>query len=463
MNEKPKILVIDDEIDMLKSTCKILNASKYEAQPLVESKLAESTLTNNKFDLILCDLLMPDIDGLAIIELAKRKNIDTPIIIFSAYGTVDRAVNCIKAGAYDFIEKPFEAEHLLLIIERAIKYSQIFQERNELLNRLGNANKFDNIIGKSSPMIKIFKTIKNLSQSDANIVITGESGTGKELLARSIHLNSKRSNKAFVPVNCGALPENLFESEIFGYEKGAFTGADTKKIGLLEYANYGTFFLDEVGELPLNLQIKLLRVIQDGKLRRLGGNELINIDVRIVSATNRKLEDLISAGIFRKDLFYRINVINIHLPPLRERKDDIQLLANYFLKQNIEKSKKEIKGIDSEVIKIFKNYDWPGNIRELENIIERGVALTNSNYLSVSDLPDHLLSHINNKKSFNNTSLKEARKAAIEDVEKQFLYYMLEKYSGNISKIAEENEMTRRNTYHLLKRYNIDPDSWRNN
>jgi len=461
MNQKPKILIIDDEADMLRSTCKILNASNYETYPLHDSSLIDSHLQSNSYDLILCDLLMPKIDGRQVLEIIKASSYQIPVIIFSAYGTVDRAVSCMKAGAYDFIEKPFEADHLLLIIERALNYSKIYKERNELLSKLENQFRFENIVGKSNVMLKIFSTIESLAKTQANVIITGESGTGKELIARCIHSKSTRKNNQFVPVNCGALPENLFEAEIFGYEKGAFTGADNRKIGLLEYANEGTFFLDEVAELSQNSQTKLLRVLQERQLRRLGSNNYINIDVRLISATNRTIDELNKKGIMRDDLYYRLNVINIHLPPLRERKEDIQILADYFFNKNKEKFNKGISGIEPQVINIFENYSWPGNIRELENIIERAIALTNENVITINDLPTHLLTKKNIIRDFNNLTLKEARFAAVEEIDTQYLTFLLKKHSGNVSKISLDTGMTRRNIYHLLKKYNLDPESWR--
>ncbi len=461
MNHKAKILVIDDEPDMLRSTCKILNSSNYQTFPLSDSNLVESHLKNHNYDLILCDLLMPQTDGRQVLEIVKNSKFQIPVIIFSAYGTVDRAVSCMKDGAYDFIEKPFEADHLLLVVERAINYSQLFQERNELLSKLESQFKFENLVGKSREMLKLFSIIESLAQTGANVLITGESGTGKELVAKCIHGKSSRKLNKFVPINCGALPENLFEAEIFGYEKGAFTGAENRKTGLLEHANKGTFFLDEVGELSQNSQTKLLRVLQERQLRRLGGNEFINIDVRLISATNRNINDLHKNGVMRDDLYYRLNVINIHLPPLRERKEDIQILTEHFFNKNKEKVNKGISGIDPQVISIFENYEWPGNVRELENIIERAIALTKGNIITINDLPTHLLLKKNKVRDFNNMTLKEARFAAIEEIDRQFLTFLLDKHKGNISKISKDTEMTRRNIYHLLKKYNIDPESWR--
>ena len=319
MKPKIKILVLDDEEDMLRGFGKLLEAQGHKAYLVSNATAAAKVLEEEEIDIVFTDLLMPDIDGLQVLELVQKFNPSIPVIIFSAYGTVDRAVVAMKAGAFDFIEKPFDADRVTLVIQKALNHLSLYRERNNLLSQLEEKFKFDNIIGISPEIRKIFEMVENVAKSDANILLTGESGTGKELVARSIHAHSDRKTSPFVPVNCGAFPENLFEAEIFGYEKGAFTGANKRKIGLLEYANGGTFFMDEVCELPMPLQTKLLRAIQDKQIRHIGGNELIQVDVRIISATNDNIEKALSCQKLREDLYYRLNVINIHLPPLRER------------------------------------------------------------------------------------------------------------------------------------------------
>jgi transcriptional regulator with PAS, ATPase and Fis domain len=303
--------------------------------------------------------------------------------------------------------------------------------------------------------------VEHVSKSEANILITGESGTGKELVARSIHAHSRRKTKPFVPINCGAFPENLFESEIFGYEKGAFTGANKRKIGLIEYANEGTFFMDEVCDLPMPLQTKLLRAIQDKLIRRIGGNELIQVDVRIISATNENIKNALSAQKIREDLYYRLNVINIHLPPLRERKGDIQLLAESFLKKFSATMQKEITGFSDEVLLLLERYNWPGNIRELENIVERAVTLSNGKIITITELPRHIFSEEPSLISFDRIKFIDAKQNAIAEVEKKYLVHLLKKYNGNITKMAEEAGMTRRNIHRLLNTHNINPNGWR--
>lgn len=456
-----KILVIDDEIDMLNSCSKLLRTKGYDVVALNNSEEAAYLLKTELFDLVLCDLLMPTVDGFAVLKIMKELELDIPIIILTAYGTIDRAVSSMKAGAFDFIEKPYEAEQLQVVVERALNFSKISKERNNLIQLVEEKYKYENMIGKSSSMIKVFEMVENVAKTDANILICGESGTGKELIAKSIHAKSHRKLNPFVPINCGAFPENLFESEIFGYEKGAYTGADTKKIGLLENANSGTFFMDEVSELPLNFQTKLLRVLQDRELRRIGSNDFLKLDVRVISATNMNLNSMLEEGKIREDFYYRLNVISIPLPPLRDRVEDIPLLASHFLKLYSQNSNKKIENIDSDVIKILENYYWPGNVRELENAMERAVAFTKGDTIFSDVLPSSLTSESKNKYNFSSSSLKEVRKKAVSEVEKQYLIYLLTKHNGNISKISSEAEMTRRNIYRLIEDNNINIDQWR--
>lgn len=461
MNNKSRILIVDDEPDMLSACAKIISILGNEPVPVSDVKKAIKFLEQEEFDLIFCDLLMPELDGMMVLEICQKLAPSTPVIIFSAYGTIDRAVAAMKAGAFDFIEKPFDLNNLKILIEKGLRQRNLFCERNNLLKQLEDKYHFDNIIGKSLAMRNVFDMIENVSKSDANILITGESGTGKELIARSIHARSRRKTKAFVPVNCGAFPENLFEAELFGYERGAFTGAVHRKIGLIEFANGGTFFLDEVCELPANLQIKLLRTLQDQKVRRVGGNDLIQIDTRLISATNQNIEQALKHEILRKDFYYRLNVINIQVPPLRERKEDIQLLAEHFLDECLKSSTKEISGFTNEVIHVLENYNWPGNVRELENNIERAVTLSKDNKITLADLPPHLLTNDVLQTAYNGTSLAELKHKAIEEIEKKFLVFLLEKYNGNITKVAEEAGLTRRHIHRMINNYKIDPNTWR--
>jgi DNA-binding NtrC family response regulator len=461
MKSKSRILIIDDEPDMLSGCAKIISLLGNDPVPVSDVEVAIKCLENEEFDLIFCDLLMPDHDGMEVLELCQKLAPNTPVIIFSAYGTIDRAVAAMKAGAFDFIEKPFDSSNLKILIEKGLRQRNLFRERINLLKQLDDKYHFDNIIGKSLVMRNVFDMIENVSNSDVNIMITGESGTGKELIARSIHARSRRKTKPFVPVNCGAFPENLFEAELFGYEKGAFTGAVHRKVGLIEFADGGTFFLDEVCELPGNLQIKLLRTLQDQKLRRVGGNDLIQVNVRLISATNQNIELALSQETLRKDFYYRLNVINIQVPPLRERKEDIQLLAEHFLDKCIKSSPKEINGFTNEVVQILEDHSWPGNVRELENVIERAVTLAKDNKITLADLPPHLINSQVSETSFDGTSLTELKHKAIEEIEKKFLVFLMQKYKGNITKIATDAGLTRRHIHRMINNYNIDPNNWR--
>jgi DNA-binding NtrC family response regulator len=463
MNRKSKILIIDDEPDMLSACAKIISVLGNDPVPVADVKKAMKFLEEEEFDLIFCDLLMPEHDGMEVLEICQKLAPNTPVIIFSAFGTIDRAVAAMKAGAFDFIEKPFDASNLKILIEKGLRQRNLLRERVNLLKQLEDKYNFDNIIGKSLVMRNVFDMIENVSKSDANILITGESGTGKELIARSIHARSRRKTKAFVPVNCGAFPENLFEAELFGYERGAFTGAVHRKIGLIEFADGGTFFLDEVCELPANLQIKLLRTLQDQKLRRVGGNDLIQVDIRLISATNQNIEQVLKEETLRKDFYYRLNVINIHVPPLRERKEDIQLLAEHFLDKCLGSSIKKINGFTNEVIHALENYSWPGNVRELENNIERAVTLAKDNKITLVDLSPNVLSNQKAPTFYDGTSLIDLKHKAIEEIEKKYLLVLMEKYKGNITRVAEEAGLTRRHIHRMINIYKIDPDIWRKN
>jgi DNA-binding NtrC family response regulator len=461
MDKKAKILVIDDEEDMLSGCRKILEAHGHSPVTVSNGKRALQILSSEDFDIILCDLLMPEVDGMQILDHVQKNYPATPVVIFSAYGTIDRAVSAMKAGAFDFIEKPFDTQHVNLVIEKALRQRNLFKERNNLIEQLQDKYGFDNIVGKSPAMKEVFDLIKDVSKSDANILITGESGTGKELIARSIHAHSQRKAKPFVPVNCGAFPENLFEAELFGYEKGAFTGASQRKIGLLEYSDEGTFFLDEVCELQTTLQAKLLRTLQDRQLRRVGGNELIQIDIRLISATNRDLKKALSSGDLREDFYYRLNVINIHLPPLRERKSDIRLLAEHFLEISRSPSANKLKGFTEEVLNIFESYDWPGNVRELENVVERAITLAKSDQITQSELPSEITLKEIKKVPFERLKLSDAKQKVINDLEKDYLLYLLKKFNGNVTKMAVDAGMTRRNVHRLLNQHELDPAKWR--
>lgn len=463
MNRKAKVLVIDDDTEILLSCAKILqNNGDYFVTTISDSTQALNEIESEEFDLILCDLNMPRYSGMDLLRKARMVVPETPFVIFSGYGNIEKAVEAMREGACDFIEKPFKKDHLKIVVEKCLYYRRLHKEKRVLQNQLQKRYHYDSIVGKSPVMQQVFDMISRIADSEANITIIGESGTGKELVARSIHAHSQRKSKAFVPVNCGAFPENLFESELFGYEKGAFTGAYRKKPGLLEYADGGTFFLDEICELSLTLQVKLLRMLQDMKIRRVGGTELIDVNVRIISASNQNLEEALMKGILREDLYYRLNVISIKLPPLRDRQEDIPLLCQHFVEKYSKQTPKEIKGISAEALKCLEEYSWPGNVRELENIIERAITLAKDVWIRLEDIPYNIVCE---KENFTNTPidvpLKAAREQMLSTFERDYLMKMLERYGGNVTKAAQHSGVNRRTFHRLLNRYQISSRNWK--
>lgn len=460
MKTSARILIIDDETELLSGCAKILKALGLDPVPVSNGKIALEILNQEEFDLILCDLFMPGIDGMQVLDEARNLVPNTPVVIFSAYGTIERAVAAMRAGAFDFIEKPFESEHLKAVVEKGLNQRKLYCERSNLLQQLEEKYSFDNIIGKSAVMRRVFDLILSVAPSDTNVFITGESGTGKELVARSIHARSRRKTKAFVPVNCSAFPENLFEAELFGYERGAFTGANQRRLGLLEFADKGTFFLDEVCELPVTLQAKLLRVLQAQELRHIGGNNLITVNVRFIAASNQDLDRARAENRLRDDFYYRLNVVNIALPPLRERKEDIQLLARHFLQQALKSTGKTLLGFTDDVLRCFENYPWPGNVRELENVIERAVTLATGEIITLAEIPSQMNCG-RSEVDYSQLTLVEAKQKVIDETEKKYLFALLKKHQGNVTKIAAESGMTRRNLHRLLNRHQLDANAWR--
>lgn len=372
---KARILVVDDEESIREFLEIMLKKEGYEVTLAEDGKRAVELIKKKSFDMIISDLQMPNMSGMELLKFVKDSNPELVFMIITAFGTTETAVEAMKLGAYDYITKPFKIDEVRILINNALKSKHLEKENIQLKKELKKENSFGSIVGNSHAMHKIFDLVNRVSQTATNVLITGESGTGKELIAKAIHYNGPLKDKPFVTVNCGAIPENLMESEMFGHKKGSFTGAYTDKMGLFEVADSGTLFLDEVGELPLSIQVKLLRAIQERTIRMVGGTDDIKVDVRIVAATNRNLEEQTKSGAFREDLYYRLNVIQIKSPSLRERRDDVPLLAKHFLDKYNSRLQKQIKGISDDAMEILKKYDFPGNVRELENIIERTVAL----------------------------------------------------------------------------------------
>ncbi len=383
------ILIVDDEKNYLTILSALLEDEGFEVLTAPGGSEALEVHKSSDLDLILTDMKMPKMDGIELLENIKENDPDLPVIMMTAHGTVDKAVEAMQKGAYTYVLKPFDNERLIIYVKKATSMYQVVKENRRLRDAVESQYRFGNIIGKSKKMRDIFDTIQKVAPSGATVLIEGESGTGKELVARSIHFNGPRREKPFVAVNCSALAENLLESELFGHEKGAFTGAVATKKGRFELADCGTLFLDEIGELSPNLQVKLLRVLQEKVFERVGGVRTISVDIRILAATNKNLQQEMQDGRFREDLYYRLNVVHIVLPPLKERQEDIRLLVNHFIKKyaSERQSAAPVTGVDQEVDRLFYDYNWPGNIRELENVIERVMILCPGEIMRVSDLP----------------------------------------------------------------------------
>lgn len=384
---KARILVVDDEESIREFLEIMLKKDGYEVTLAEDGLKAKETLGKKSFDMIISDLQMPNMTGIELLKHVKDTTPDLVFLMITAFGTTETAVEAMKMGAYDYLTKPFKIDEVRLNIQNALRSKNLEVENRTLKKELTKEYSFQNMIGNSPVMHQIFELIKRVSHAPTNVLITGESGTGKEVVAKAIHFNGLLKDKPFVTVNCGAIPENLMESEMFGHKKGSFTGAVTDKVGMFEVANGGTLFLDEVGELPVSIQVKLLRAIQERVIRRVGATDDLKIEVRIIAATNRDLEEMVANGTFRQDLFYRLNVINIKTPSLRERKEDIPTLAAHFLKKYNDKLGKQINGISDEAMEQMKKYEYPGNVRELENMIERTVALESGSTILPESLP----------------------------------------------------------------------------
>ncbi len=425
---------------------------KYEVLAAVSGEACLRMIRENSPDLVLLDIQMPGIDGIETLKKIKQEEPNLPVVMMSAHGTVERAVRSMKLGAHDFIEKPFASDRLLVTVENALITSSLKKEVTELRSELKSKYEFNNIIGQSGAMQEVFKSVEKIIDSNVTVLIQGESGTGKELIARAIHYNSQsRSAKPFVAVNCTALPESLLESELFGHEKGAFTGASGRRIGKFEMANGGAIFLDEIGLMSPATQSKVLRVLQEREFERVGGNDLVRVDVRFISATNRDLEEAVKKGEFREDLYYRIAVFPIKLPPLRERKEDIPPLSAFFLKKYSREEGKEIEGISPDALDLLMAYHWPGNVRELENAIERAVVLATSKEVMPSDLPAAV-------RSLGEKRLYEADNTLanwIEKLEEEALRQALLECGGNISQTAKKLGIGRATIYRKAKKYGL--------
>lgn len=456
MNSRPPkqvILVVDDD----KNICKMIeiNLRKEKLYEIRTATNGESCLKNVREsipDLILMDIQMPGIDGIETLKRIKEIEPLVPVVMMSAHGTIEKAVESMKMGAYDFISKPFASDRLLVTVKNALLNSSLKREVDELKRELKDRYKFNNIIGQSGVMQEVFRSIEKVINSNVTVLISGESGTGKEVIARAIHYHNKqRANNAFVAVNCSALPETLLESELFGHEKGSFTGATGRRIGKFESANGGTIFLDEIGLMTPAMQAKMLRVLQEREFERVGGNELVKVSTRVISATNADLEEAVKKGEFREDLYYRISVFPIKLPPLRERREDIPLLSAHFLTKYSASEGKEVEEISPEALELLMAYHWPGNVRELENAIERAVVLANPPEIHAKDLPAAIRS-LGEKKIYESDN---KLSGWIEKLEEDALRQALLECEGNISQTAKKLGIGRATIYRKAKKYGL--------
>jgi DNA-binding NtrC family response regulator len=452
---KNKILIIDDEAEMLNSLEKILSRKyDFDLHLMNDSKKAIKRVQSEKYDLILTDLMMKNVSGLDILKAAINANKEATVIIISGYGTIDASVEAMREGAFDFIEKPFTSKKLMDCIDRALAQTKEDQKEKDLQSK--KTDDLAGIIYKSAQMDSLIKLVNKVAPGNMNVLITGESGTGKELFARAIHSLSKRNYNPFVPVNCGALPEHLFESELFGHERGAFTGAVKTKPGLLEFADQGTFFFDEIGDLSLSLQVKLLRMLEERKIRRVGGDKEISIDVRIIAATNKNLEQAINEKTFREDLYYRLNTINLNIPPLRERPEDILPLSRHFLDDLCNKNDRKACRFSADAEKALLEYPWAGNVREMQNIVGRAYFLSTDQIIDRKDLPiPQQGKSIAINREILASSYKDAKEQVLEKFEVEYLSHYLKKNHGNISRTAEECGLDRRSIHRLINKYNI--------
>lgn len=460
MEQTASILVVDDEETIRTSLALNLEQSGYQVRSAACASEALESLRNNAFDIVICDFKLPDMDGIGFIRSCSEVAPHSAIVLMSGFGSHDIALEGIRAGARDYISKPFTFDELLLVVRKLEEREKLRAENEELRSVINQKYSFSNIIAHSRSMREIFETVKRLANFNTTVLITGESGTGKELLARAIHHNSPRRGKPFIAINCGAIPENLLESELFGHKKGAFTDATRDKRGLFEEASGGTIFLDEIGEMPLHLQVKILRTLQEQQIRPVGDETLVNVDVRVITATLRDLEDDVVTGRFRDDLYYRLNVVSIHIPPLRERPEDIPVLIQHFMKKHNKRLGLGVKGVSPDALKAMTGYGWKGNVRELENCIERALVLTDSDSIDLDSLPLHIRTAGQAQEDReeaipdDNLSIKQRTRA----LEVSLIRRALKQTNGNRTRAAKILEISHRALLYKLKEYGLGAD-----
>jgi DNA-binding NtrC family response regulator len=447
MADKVRILVVDDELVIRESLHGWLKKSGYQVDTAEGGSAALAMLEKTSYDLLFLDIMMPVMSGIEVLEVVKEDYPQTLVVMITAYGSVETAVQAMKRGANDYLMKPFDPDQLSLLTEKLMQQKRIMDENIFLREQMAEAIRFENLVGRSEAMQELFTLIQDVAESDSPVLITGETGTGKELVAKAIHAKSARCNGPFIAVNCGGFPENLLESELFGHERGAFTGAHRAKKGRLDLAHHGTLFLDEVGTVPLKMQVDLLRVLETKEFHRLGGTEEIEVDFRTIAATNRDLQLAIEKGEFRQDFFYRLNVISLHIPPLRERRVDIPLLAEHFLDRYSRETNKDIDTINKNAMTLLRQYDWPGNVRELENAIERAVVISKKRRLDSEEF-SFLAPHLSAAAETN----------SLEKTQVAHLVKVLKEFDWNITKAAQALEINRVTLHKKIKKYDLRPD-----
>ena len=461
MKNHSQILIIDDEANNRDALSMLLSSAGYKVQATDSGEKALEIMQSTPFEIVISDLFLPGVSGIDILKKVKVDSPYTNVILITGNASAETAVEAMKEGAFDYITKPFNIEKLKVLVAKALEKSQLVAENLYLRQQLRGKYKFENIIGNSLAIQHVFSRMEKIVQTDSTILILGESGTGKELVARAIHYNSSRKEQPFVAINCGAIPADLLESELFGHVRGSFTGAVLDKPGKFEVANNGTIFLDEIGTMPMHLQMKLLRVLQEQEVERVGGSKKLKLNVRVVSATNANLEDQVKKGLFREDLYYRLNVIPILLPPLRDRREDIALLARHFLQKICKEMKRSLMSLSPEAMQALEAYEWPGNVREMENVIERTVALTDGERIELRDLPQHVGGG-DNKTSGPNYRAPRVKESGINmdkvlaDMERGMILEALELSKGVKAKAATLLEINRTTLVEKMKRLNLD-------
>jgi len=447
------ILIVDDEATAVNNLAHVCRKEGHEVTTRTTGMGAIEALENSRFDVVLTDLKMEKVDGMAILKRARELDPETAVVLITGYATLDSAVEAMKAGAFHYIAKPFRLDEVREVVRNALELVNLKRENRQLKEQLTSSRSGPSIITKDAVMQRLLGTARQIASTDTNVLITGESGTGKELLARFIHAHSNRGEKLFQAVNCGALQEDLLANELFGHEKGAYTGANEAREGLIEAANGGTLFLDEIAEMSLGMQVKLLRVIQEREVQRLGSTRAITVDIRLITATHRDLLNEVAAGRFRQDLFYRLDVVGLHLPPLAQRRDDIPLLAFYFLRKHAAQMNRSVEDIDPAAMGVLLDYEYPGNIRELENIVERGVALARERELTIADLPATLAEravHVVRKKA--------GRLPTLAEREADYIRYVLERSGENRTRAAKVLGIDRVSLWRKLKKYGMEEE-----